>query len=63
MAKTLDNCRLIGLHGAAVINGRCEGVEVSYVDDEPPDECKRCRFLYSNIDDKKIYKNDKAKGE
>lgn len=48
--KTVENCRVIknavnsGIGYPNVDNGKCEGY-CTESDDEPCEECKRCRYL------------------
>ena len=52
MTRTLDNCALIKRYGKpSQYDGKCEGLQVSKIDDEPCKECKKCKLHYLNNED------------
>ncbi|MEE1255620.1 MAG: hypothetical protein UHN47_03795 [Lachnospiraceae bacterium] len=58
--RTLDHCSLItqcvknGIGKPRQVNGKCDGYQKSYDDDEPCEHCGKCR-LYSSYNE---YNND-----
>ena len=52
MKRTLENCRFIKILGKPnQYDGKCEGFARSEYDDEPCEECKRCKLHYINKED------------
>jgi hypothetical protein len=55
MIKTIENCQVIkdaiktGDGYPIIKNGKCEGY-CTFLDDEPCDKCKRCRYLMNGFE-------------
>ncbi|AMJ40685.1 hypothetical protein [Anaerotignum propionicum] len=51
MKRTIKNCKLSRRFGIPNnYGGKCEGFGKSSEDDEPCEECKRCKLHYDNAD-------------